>query len=656
MRAEVFLHFIIAGGVAGFAVYCASYAFHVWKNRNASLAGGRAGGRRRFKIAFGFLLVVGILLCAGGHGLRYAADRSGRLSAEQIYTVRLPDRSSVAAPLADGTVRKGDVVARFESPERSAKARGLALKVKSLEAEKQITLAQSPQLDKELVRQQQELATERRHLEYSRDHLMPSRDTLERERLKEVADQRDRVLRLEAEMDRLTDELAQAEARGELARRQMERTTQLAKTNNASGEELGIKEVEVKVAAAQISQVQNQQKHAKELHRQAKVDLQLAEEVAATHNKAISQLIAGMGQRLHELLPAEKPLKSALDSDLAKAEQRRAFRLEQLELELKQSQLELAGLEEVLTVRAPFDGQVAFREPAPNNLMEDSPILVLAPSDAMRLRVRLPAREIELLRRSGDVVLELPEGHLERYFPGRLAESRPMANDSGYALAELICQPPPDAVQELAAGKPVMVQLRWVPPLYSVPIFWAGLAMAVVGGFGMLAGGSRKATLADSAAVVTGAGHQSLVPAVSRERLVDLPSMEAGAVAPMLRMLGHQLRENILSGSIDLAVVAATEWALDRHQGRAVKLLQETLGDDEVIARKVGRLATDAHLQPTDLLDRLLRVVRVIGGPAARDRLQARGARGNGHETIRHHGDDDDGDRRHSEAAMGGAR
>jgi hypothetical protein len=52
-----------------------------------------------------------------------------------------------------------------------------------------------------------------------------------------------------------------------------------------------------------------------------------------------------------------------------------------------------------------------------------------------------------------------------------------------------------------------------------------------------------------------------------------------GAEGAMLHVLGGQLREAISRREVDRHLLAALEWALDRHRARAVRLISLGLGD-----------------------------------------------------------------------------
>src|SRR5687767_4933206 len=143
MEIGTILNVLVLSGLAGFGVYCASYAVHVWRARNASVAPvesnsrGRSGGLRR-RVGL-LLMVVGVVVLAGAHVTRLLRDRRGMISGEGLYAVRVPKGLEVQSVSTEPAAACGAVLARFSSPEREAKIASLNLKKQVLEAEGRIT-------------------------------------------------------------------------------------------------------------------------------------------------------------------------------------------------------------------------------------------------------------------------------------------------------------------------------------------------------------------------------------------------------------------------------------------------------------------------------------------------------------------------------------
>jgi len=249
--------------------------------------------------------------------------------------------------------------------------------------------------------------------------------------------------------------------------------------------------------------------------------------------------------------------------------------------------------------------------------------LVLAPEEGLRLRLRLPIWQRSSIHKAGFLPLEMvplsnedgePARHfVEKRFTGRFRRWHALPNDSWYGVAELVCLPPAEAVEELASGREVLVKLRWWVPFLHHPLFLACVVLCAVGGIGMLVTGVLRQC---SAVVET---ENDALP--DHELGSDAILTEYGAEGSMLRLLGCQLRETIHDGHIDHHVLSAAEWALDRHRARAIRLMQNGLGNSETLeeplrdlvsrSRMSWRQGTNGVPRPGELR-RLLRLIEAI--------------------------------------------
>jgi hypothetical protein len=59
-------------------------------------------------------------------------------------------------------------------------------------------------------------------------------------------------------------------------------------------------------------------------------------------------------------------------------------------------------------------------------------------------------------------------------------------HDPGFVMGELACNPPAEAVRDLASNKTVKARLLWSPPLYNLPLFNLGVALSAIGFVGWL--------------------------------------------------------------------------------------------------------------------------------------------------------------------------
>jgi hypothetical protein len=109
-------------------------------------------------------------------------------------------------------------------------------------------------------------------------------------------------------------------------------------------------------------------------------------------------------------------------------------------------------------------------------------------------------------------------------------------------------------------------------------------------------------------------------------------STEFGTDGTMLHTLGSQLREMIARRELDEPLISAAEWALERHRGRAVRLLRQGLGDGDELCERLdgflqqlveqhrlsGRRGVNGSLRNWK---RLLYVLRAAAPPGSRGRI-----------------------------------
>ncbi|HUF19202.1 MAG TPA: HlyD family efflux transporter periplasmic adaptor subunit, partial [Burkholderiales bacterium] len=274
-----------------------------------------------------------------------------------------------------------------------------------------------------------------------------------------------------------------------------------------------------------------------------------------------------------------------------------------------------------INVVAPFSGRVVYRDPSPTTVAMQAPIAVLAPPDGVRVKIRMPSRQAALLEDAGTVHLRLPRTYhadreerqfMERRFTGRLLTRTPLAHDSGVVLAELAATPPAEAVREMLAGRQIIAQLLWTPPLLSMPAFAAGGAIAALGCMWLLLLHVARRPLLSRAP----AGEPAPAPDT-----INLP-VDHGM---SLRALGAEIRNLIAERRADEKTLAAAEWALDRYQVRAVRLLSAGVALDaaacaqlDAWAQEVVASADESDEQEfEEALRGVQRLTRLLGSIAA---------------------------------------
>lgn len=618
MQSQALLSLVILSGIVGFAVYCLACAGQVWRARNNN---GRSNGSSaatpavRFGRIAACALLAGLCCIAAAIAFRAAVSRAGRLTAANVFTLRAQDDMTVAEVPAEGTaVERGAPLARFGSPTMQSELAALELKKEILEAERRIISKQPLAPDPETARRQQELSNERRHLQSSHDYLVPELGLVTRERSRDRAAKQEEIVRLGGEIERVRTEIAQAEIREQLHEGQRKRTESLARNSVASVDETAQREADAKYSEAEVKKLKRKLEDLVAEKQEMERGLEQTQGIAASQSDSLNQQIADLRQRLASLSSEEAATAEALREQLAAAEARREAKLAQIDLELKQCEHELQGLAATLTVPAPFAGTVAYRNPAPNAAFGDEPLVVLAPQDAFILRLRLPTAEAPSLQGAGRVTVELTNG-IERRFTAKPLRWRRLADEPSYAVAELTCTPPAEAIRGLAEGKAVDAKLRWTPPLYTHPLFLVGCGCLVFGA--AVAVVVRRRSYAEPPVTETALAAPAMALAAD-------PGAESAHDA--VELLATQLRDGILAGDLDPHLLSAIEWSLDRHHVRSIQSLAGGLGDDPLLADRAEMLLLKLAEESDDsyharLLLRLTRLLGVLGGPLLQERL-----------------------------------
>ncbi len=632
MELESIIKIVLFSGLIGFAVFCASYALHVWRARNHAVKSA-GGGRTLLRRWSTGLAMLGLVLLLATGILREATPREGILIGDDAFTVRADAELEAEFVIRTPSVKAGDVIARFRSPERKAELVELDLKRQILETQKQILEKQPLSPDPELVRLVQNLQNDRRLLQSSIRYLLPEEATVTRDKLR---DRLDRVERLNALVTRARDtsgEIARVTAELAKANRYHQRALNLTTASAAAPLEVDDRTTEVVVYEAELTRLRELEANLGREMEHIRAGSPQFDACAGSQAATLTAELTGIRAEVAELDRSLEDAENSLREDFGRAEALRAGQLQQIELQIRQSQAKLESLQDVLVIRAPFDGVVAYSESAPQMAPPLAPVVVVAPAGGFRLCVRLPRGEHASLTHAGDVPLSLSDPVLYRRFPGRLLSWRDLPLESGHGIAELACMPPPETIRALASrdwsnhstnqASEVWCRLMWRPPLYAVPLFWPAVVLLGVGMIGLalmpVMGNRQTRDLGSEAQAQPGAAQamdRSLIAPLDRvsdpvqPNVPGAGSVEAGATGRSLSLLGQRLREGIRRQEMSASLLSALEWAIDRHHTRAIEHLSGSLDRDPELP---------AHIRA--LLSGLEAVVPANGARASRERF-----------------------------------
>jgi hypothetical protein len=356
---------------------------------------------------------------------------------------------------------------------------------------------------------------------------------------------------------------------------------------------------------------------------QSKHDLGELEAIMERQTSESDEELRNLREQLSAVIRHRTELKKELSDDLQAAKQRRTAELTQLQLELEQANKKLAGLMQTLVVTTPVSGKVAYRNPSPGTVHFGDPLVVIGPSAAFRFRTRLPAAQANALKRQESVPLELrrtfrttsddvelPPQQLVRRFIGRPLHFQALEDDPAVMLVELSCQPPADAVRELALGETVRAELVWSPPFYTLPLFVLGAIPFTLGIAGLFVIRQQQRT-------------EPRTKQLSFEPPTANASLRHSAPdAAALRLLGEQLAEMVKDQELDPSLLATVEWALDRHGLQGAQHLAQGIRESGPISNELNRLVDQAAhngaaydcglFRRGELVERLTSLLKVV--------------------------------------------
>lgn len=641
MDDSALLRFALISGLIGFAVFCASYTLEVWRRRNAQRSRRETGFAARLR--YGALLVVagGMAIVAIAVAIRELDQPEGRLVSDDLFGVRAPaDDLRLVSVFQGRTVKRGEILARLESPFAEAQVRQLECRLQRLEQQRETLQLKPLEPDPELVRQQQNLTASRHNLRASLEQLLPAHAGVVREFTLQRLNRLEKSIQLDVLISTCLGESEDANIRHDYVSRQLARFQGLAASSAITHSELESWQTQLAQVQAELA---NQKRKLDKLQSEkAQLDKSL-QELAALEEQQETTVRTELDRVREDLSSVQTQHRQACDDladDLSRARLFRDGQLVQNRLEVQECRASLEGAQKTLLIRAPFDGSVVFRDLSPQSAGERQPVLAVSRQAGCRMQVRLPSSQAAALQQAQEVILELSEPAVEPYFSGRFLAAAVLQHKPRYALAELTCQPPPETVRDLVAGEEVRTRLRWRPPLLTLTLFRTGIAIAVLGAAVWLATGwwlhPRRVPQQQSRQRVTAAAVSSLAanaqptavpefaaPAATG-RAACLARLEAGTVAGLHELLGARLRESLLCRELDEELITALEWALDRHHVRAVRQLRTGLQWDEELAESVGRLLQQFQGHPPggngkgssmtggENLDRMIRVLKSV--------------------------------------------
>lgn len=642
--------FVLLSLGIGVAAFVASYTVLVWTKRNKhtrSIAIQRTL-RMRCRSWGGTMLVVGAVIVLAALISRETVGTTGALRGEGLFAVRALPQTQTSFVAPEGPVEANQLLVHFTSPELLSQDRQLQESILRWQAEHD-TLALTPlEADKELIRQVQTAETtvrektntlkqhqsassarerecadliltkERSLTQVAGDLRLNREQIINLERLVSLADEQVGYLRRVASGSGAVSMFELQSYEKERLLRRNELIAVQAKVRGLEAEERQLHE-----AYRQLCRISNQQKADDD--REAIV---LRRDIAAA-------------SALHDRL------KTVIAEDLATlARPRRDRELAKMQARINEARAQRDGITQKQEHRAPFAGQVVFRHSSPGATLENGPILVLARDRSIHFRARVLATQAEALANASSIELELGDEALVRRCSAQFLRATPLAAEPDRVIAELTCeQTPPELIRLLVESEAELpARFRWRPPVETYWPFQIGAAIGLLGLVLVLATMLMPVGTSNGPVEPTprgkigdGEGHSYITPAA--EQLVGLrrapvvtPLSESPAAAragsaidaststAVIGMVAHRLFQSIEVESLTEETVASAEWALDRHQGRAIAVFRQVYASQPINLNYLDACAVtpreeDQPINFSDWIGRrslLARTIRVL--------------------------------------------
>ena len=442
---------LFLAALVGFGAYCLTCAVHVWRTRNLSTQPACPTPRaavpwmRRLSLAAciaGALLAVVMLLAS------VFAPRRGVLHAKGALSVRCPEGLQATWATGDEVVAKNAPLVRFTDPEHEGEMRALHSKLKQLQSARAALAGQPLEFDGEITRRLLEASSQHRSLRTNLVDQQIERRRLERQLLQDRLGWQDQIHRLSSELSALREQHAQALAEWNFNWQQLRRVDSMQRVYAVSERELEQWAVDTAVADERTKRLAERIQAVQLQKAQLQQGLADLVGVLGDQRSLLDQEITSNEQRLATADAQIEGLEQRLQKDAPRAAGVRGQELAETEAQLQAAQARLHALTGALVQSAPFAGHIVYRAASPRAARKDDPLLVLAPENGLRFRLRIPAWQRIALQRAGTIDLELlspagAEGQLsrefvERRFAGRFAAWKTLPDDPGYGVAELV--------------------------------------------------------------------------------------------------------------------------------------------------------------------------------------------------------------------------
>jgi multidrug resistance efflux pump len=585
------LRVALFSALAGFATFCISYVFFVWRRRNAPRQSrpSRLAQVARTSVTVGG---IGLVTC---WAMNEFQGRDGIARGSDVFVVPARRGTVIQDVTLASTIQKGDVIAEFMSPADRTRLLGVQVQQAQAIAKRDAINSRALQLEESLLQEQSHLRSKLLQLKASAFELRKSRYEIERERtVLRTAWMREEN-QIMSDLGVTQKERLTAAGHLEVAQKGLERTEELHKKNFAPTQLLDKRRLEqfsaqlgVRKQEEMIDSLRDRRRLLQE--RFGRSDRSFAEQISNLERDYTSIETEMTGLQL-----ALKGLEQKLAADRERALLSRDRETKAAEYDIAILGAEKSRLTEATLIRSPFAGKIVYRHEAPSLAPEGAPILALSAGTGFTSEIRLPTSEVdELASANGDVQLALEDPVLHRFFTGRFVRAEPIAFEPDRVIAYIESSLPGEVIAALGtATNPLRVRLLWRPPLRDQPAFVLSLLLLTPVVF--VFNRTRRTLIAE--------------PERVSSRLSDQFMIEVGSEELVLFSLAARFQEQLRVGRLDPELLLDLELILHQNGTWAARILSREIQPDQDL-----RWAAKQYLQQQDehtrhRLEGLLRMI-----------------------------------------------
>jgi hypothetical protein len=394
------LRVAVLSGVIGFAGFCISYGFYVWRKRNSI---NRATKPLTAKLALA-LACLGCATIALSWAFNEFQGRNGIAGGSDVFVVNARRESFTQQIISAETVAQGDVVAEFLSPADRTRLAAVDLQISQAEAKREAIANKVLQSDEALLQEQTHLRSELLQNKGFAFQLQHSRHEVERERASLTTAWTREESKLLEDLAKAQRELASALGHRAIAQRALQRGEELQKQGNVSRQQLDMRSSDE--LSAELNVATNEQAIASLKERHEALSHRFESNLAGL-DQQISDLSADhvrMAATIEEVEGRIDKVRQQLRADHDRAVISRQREVDAVDYDITILAAEKTRLTEIGQVRAPFAGKVVYRHPAPGLASGNSPILAISAGTGFTAAIRLPRVELDDLAAQTDPV------------------------------------------------------------------------------------------------------------------------------------------------------------------------------------------------------------------------------------------------------------